>query len=290
MKTIALPKKIEFIKGTESNQKQVIIEPCYPGYGTTIGNSLRRVLLSSLPGAAVVGVKIKGADHEFMALSHIKEDVLEIILNLKQLRLKMFTPLDSKHLTGFGEETVKLELVARGEKKVTASCISKNSQAEIANPDLVLAHITDMAGVLEMEIFVEPGKGYVTIESRENKKHETGYIEMDSVFTPVLAVGINVENVRVGKMTNWDKLILDITTDGTITPEEAFTSATKILIEQFSALINDNQTDEIAEAKVSVDNPNEIIVAKKSGEELTEKAIINEEVKSKKRGRPKKAN
>ncbi|MFH1233185.1 MAG: DNA-directed RNA polymerase subunit alpha [Patescibacteria group bacterium] len=274
MKTIALPKKIEFIKGIESNQKQVVVEPCYPGYGTTVGNGLRRVLLSSLPGAAVVGVKIKGADHEFMALPHIKEDVLEIILNLKQLRLKMFT-----------EETVRLELVARGEKKVTAGNISKNSQVEIANPDLVLAHITDMAGVLEMEIFVEQGKGYVTIEGRENKKHETGYIEMDSIFTPVLAVGINVENVRVGKMTNWDKLILDITTDGTITPEEAFTFATKILIEQFTALISDNKADE-AVAISEVKNP--VADMEKQTESVKEEAI-SEDTKTRKRGRPKKS-
>jgi len=263
MRTISLPKKIEFIKGTDSNQKRAIIEPCYPGYGTTIGNSLRRVLLSSLSGAAVVGVKIKGADHEFMALPHIKEDVLEIILNLKQLRLKMFT-----------EEIVKLDLVVRGEKKVIAANINKNSQVEIVNPDLVLAHITDMAGVMEMEIFVAQGRGYVTIESRENKARETGYIEMDSVFTPVLSVGIIVENVRVGKMTNWDKLILDIATDGTITPEEAFDRAAKILIEQFTALTSDSQT------------------AVK--EESVEKTIIpdvvsDEEVKPKKRGRPKKS-
>ncbi len=273
MKTIALPKKIEFIKGIELNQKRVIIEPCYPGYGATLGNSLRRVLLSSLPGAAVVGVKIKGADHEFMALPHIKEDVLEIILNLKQLRLKMFT-----------EEMVKLELIVRGEKKVVAANIDKNSQVEIINTDLVLAHITDMSGVLEMEIFTAPGKGYVTIENRENKIRETGYIEMDSIFTPVLAVGINVENVRVGKMTDWDKLILDITTDGTITPEKAFADAVKILIEQFTALINDKQSVKIAEINVDNSNAKQEDVEK----EPIKESIVDEEVKLKKRGRPKK--
>lgn len=269
MDIIALPKKIEFIKGTKPNQKQVIIESCYPGYGITIGNALRRVLLSSLPGAAVVGVKIKGANHEFMALPHIKEDILEIILNLKQLRLKVFT-----------EEVVKLELEIRGEKEATAADIKKSNQVEIANPDLILAHITDMSGVLEMEIFVATGSGYITTENREGEKHEIGYIGVDSIFTPVLTVGINVENVRVGKMTNWDKLILDIVTDGTITPEDAFADATKILIKQFTALIGGEQ---IIENKVELVDE---VAQEVEKDEPVEEVI--EEAKQKRRGRPKK--
>ncbi len=225
MSIIALPKKIEFQKGDEPNQKLVVIEPCFRGYGTTLGNALRRVLLSSLPGAAVVGVKIKNASHEFKGAPHVKEDVLEIILNLKKLRLKVHS-----------EETVKLELDAHGEKEIKASDIKKNGQVEIINQNLVLANITDIAGSLNMEIFVSRGMGYETIESREGEKHETGYIEIDSIFTPILAVSVNVENVRVGKMTDWDKLTLDIKTDGTITPEEAFKKAAEILIEQFSSL------------------------------------------------------
>lgn len=226
MSTIALPKKIEFKKGNEPNQELVVIEPCFKGYGTTLGNALRRVLLSSLPGAAVIGVKIKGASHEFMSLPHVKEDVLEIVLNLKKLRLKIHS-----------EEVVKLELDVHGEKKVKASDIKKNSQVEIVNPDLALAHVTDIAGSLNMEIFVARGMGYETIESREGEKHEIGYIEIDSIFTPMVAVSVNVENVRVGKMTNWDKFVMNIKTDGTITPKEAFNKAAEILIEQFGALI-----------------------------------------------------
>lgn len=239
MQTIALPKKIDFTKGEQPNQGSIVIEPCYPGYGTTLGNSLRRVLLSSLPGAAVIGVKIKGADHEFTTLPHIKEDILEIILNLKQLRMKMFS-----------EEVVKLELEVHGEKEVKASDIKKNSDVEIVNPDLVLAHITEMAGKLEMEIFVSQGRGYETIESREAQKNEIGYIEMDSIFSPIVAVGTDVENVRVGKMTNWDKLILNITTDGTITPEEAFKQAVEILINQFSSLTGKEAIEEVKEETV----------------------------------------
>lgn len=271
MTKIALPKKIEFLKGADKNQKQVVIEPCYPGYGATIGNTLRRVLLSSLPGAAVVGVKIKGADHEFMALPHIKEDVLEIILNLKKLRLKMFT-----------DEVVKLELNVKGEKKVMAGNINPNSDVEIVNPELFIADITDMAGNLDMEIFVAKGIGYEMIESREKEKHETGYIEIDSIFTPVLAVGIKIENVRVGKMTNWDKLILDIETDGTITPEEAFTESTNILINQFSSLLS--QEEEV------VAEPAEKAPAEDKKEEKEAKPEDEAgEDKPKKRGRPKKS-
>lgn len=274
MQSIALPKKIEFKKGgKDSNQAEVIIEPCYPGYGTTLGNSLRRVLLSSLRGAAVVGVKIKGANHEFMTLPHVKEDVLEIILNLKQLRVKLYS-----------EEPVKLELDVFGEKEVKASDIKKNSQVEISNPDLHLAHITDMAGNLNMEIFVAPGRGYETIESRERtEKHEIGYIEMDSFFSPIASIAIAIENVRVGKMTNWEKLVLNIKTDGTITPEEAFKQATEILIDQFGSIMS------LAKGEKA-----EIETKEGAVEEITEKVELVEETEEdgdepkKRRGRPKK--
>lgn len=266
MQKIALPAKPAFNKGSKPNQNIIVIEPCFPGYGTTIGNALRRVLLSSLTGAAAVGVKIKGADHEFATLPHVKEDVLELILNLKKLRLKVFSA-----------EVVKLELDARGEKEVKAADIKKNSQVEIANPNLVLGHITDMAGSLIMEIFVSRGLGYVTVESRESDKHEIGYIEMDSIFSPILSVGVKVENVRVGKMTNWDKLILDLETDGTITPEEAFTGAVEILISQFSSLTATEQISAPAE------------VEEKSAVMTLETVEKEPEKKPKKKGRPKKS-
>ncbi len=260
MQHIALPKKIESKKGENANQGSIVIEPCYPSYGTTLGNSLRRVLLSSLPGAAVVGVKIKGADHEFTDLPHVKEDILEIILNLKQLRLKVFT-----------EEIVKLELDVHGEKGVKAGDITKNSQVEIMNPDLVLAHITDMAGKLNMEIFVSQGRGYETIESRDSKKQEIGYIEMDSIFSPVMHVGADIENVRVGKMTNWEKLILNITTDGTITPEEAFSQAVEILISQFSSLTGKEVAEE-AKEEIIEEKAEEVEVAEKPKKGKTKKS------------------
>lgn len=237
MEKIALPKKIDFKDGVEPNQGIITVEPCYPGYGITLGNSLRRVLLSSLPGAAVVGVKIKGADHEFMTIPHVKEDVLEIILNLKRLRLKIHS-----------DEEVKLELDIAGKKQVTAADITGNSAVEIINGDLNIATITDMAGSLTMEIYVDKGRGYRPVESIEDKRGEIGYIDIDSIFSPVVAVGIDLESVRVGKMTNWDKLILDVKTDGTIGYKDAFEKAVSILIEQFGALIgSEPEMDEVSE-------------------------------------------
>lgn len=240
MQTIALPKKIQFIPGSAPHQQLVVIEPLFPGYGTTVGNSLRRVLLSSLPGAAVIGVKIEGADHEFMAIPKIKEDVLQILLNLKSLYMKIHT-----------DEVVRLELEAHGEKEVKASDIKKNADVEIINTDLTIAHITDMAGKLKMEIFVTRGMGYEMVENRENRKKEIGYIEIDSIFSPVRVVGLNIENTRVGKMTNWDKLTLDITTNGVISPEEAFHEAVQILINQFNALTK--TTEELSAVEVESD-------------------------------------
>jgi len=210
----------------------MIIEPCFPGYGITLGNSLRRVLLSSLSGAAPIGVKIKGINHEFMSLPHLKEDILEFVLNLKELKLKVFS-----------DEVVKLELNIHGKKEIKASDITKNSLVEIVNPDFVLGHITDMAGSLNAEIYVSRGMGYEILESREKKDKELGYIDMDSIFSPVISVGVEVENVRVGKMTNWDRLILNIKTDGTITPEEAFYGSANILIEQFTALVPEKKEE-----------------------------------------------
>ena len=273
MQTIPLPKKIEYIPGNEPNQGQIIIEPCFPGYGITIGNALRRVLLSSLPGAAVVGIKIKGINHEFSALPHLKEDMLEFTLNLKQIRFKVFS-----------EEPVKLELDIHGKKEIKAGDIKKNSAVEIANPDFVLGHITDMAGSLVAEILVEKGMGYVMVENREKKEKEIGFIEIDSIFSPVLKVGIKVDNVRVGKLTNFDKLILDIKTDGTISPEEAFNESAKILIEQFGSL--EIGKDESAKT-IAKEEAKKIEAEAEAVEEISE--AEEEPAEKKKRGRPKKA-
>jgi DNA-directed RNA polymerase subunit alpha len=277
MVSIALPKKIEIKSAQDPNQGTIFVEPCYPGYGTTIGNAIRRVLLSSLPGAAVVGVKIKGASHEFMALPHVKEDVLEIVLNLKLLCLKVHS-----------DEIIKLELDVHGEKEVTAKDIKPNSDVEIANKDLILAHITDMAGNLSLEIFVSKGRGYETVENREKKNSEIGYIEIDSIFSPILNVGLDISNVRVGKMTNWEKLAIDVLTDGTITPEEAFYEAVKILISQFNAIISqptEEPGEELVDMLSAADADENVAGAK----DLTDDEEPAPEESKKKRGRPKKS-
>lgn len=259
MQNIALPKKIEFRAGNQPQEEIITIEPLFPGYGMTLGNSLRRVLLSSLPGAAVIGVKIKGASHEFMSLPHIKEDVLEMVLNLKQLRLKIFT-----------DEEVHLDLKVKGKKIVTAGDIIKNSQVEIKNKDLVLADITNEAGSLEMEITVREGRGYKMAEGAKKENREVGYIEIDSIFSPVTIVSINVENTRVGKMTNWDKLILTVKTDGTLSAKEAFNEAVGILVEQYSSLLPISEQAEVVADEVEPVELVEEIVANEDKEEKKE--------------------
>ena len=262
MQNIALPKKIDFKPGTQSHEGIITIEPLFPGYGMTLGNSLRRVLLSSLPGAAVIGVKIKGASHEFMALPHVKEDVLEIILNLKQLRFKIYT-----------DEEVKLELKVKGKKAVTAADITKDAQVEVKNPSLKIAHITDEAGSLEVEITVRDGRGYRMAEGTKKDNRDIGYIEIDSIFSPVIMVSINVENTRVGKMTNWDKLSLTVRTDGTITAEEAFKEAVQILVDQYSSFL--------ALADPSADSSVEV-AAEEEAEPFAGELEVDEELEEKK--------
>lgn len=231
MEQITLPKKIDYQPDSENKNKgQIIIEPCYPGYGITWGNALRRVLLSSLPGAAVTAVKIKGVRHEFSTIHHIKEDVLQIVLNLKLLRLKIFSVSDEK------DEPIKLKLSAKGEKKVTAADIEKSANVEIVNPDLHIATLTDKKAELEAEIIVCKGYGYVPSEEKDRTGLDLGTIVIDSIFSPIVKVGYRVENVRVGKRTDFDKLTLDIETDGTITPWNAFVQAASLLTDQFKFL------------------------------------------------------
>ncbi|MCD6470935.1 DNA-directed RNA polymerase subunit alpha [bacterium] len=222
---IFFPKNLEYVKNEKENEGTIIIEPCYPGYGLTWGNALRRVLLSSLEGAAISAVKIKGAKHEFTTLPYIKEDVLEIILNLKLLRLKIFS-----------NEPVKLCLKVSGEREVKASDFEKSSSFEIVNPDLHIATLTDKKASLQLEAIAEKGYGYIPSEQKDRSKFDLGTIIVDSVFSPVQKVGLKIENVRVGKRTDFNKIILSIKTDGVISPWEAFVQAVNLLSEQFDVL------------------------------------------------------
>lgn len=223
MENIPLPSKIEITAGSKANESIISIQPCFPGYGTTLGNALRRVLLSSLPGAAVTAFKIKGASHEFSALPNIKEDLVEVALNLKQLRLKVYS-----------NEPVKISLKSSGEKKVTAKEIKATSDVEVINTDLVIATLTDKSAELDIEMLVTQGRGYVPTEAKEKENIESDMILIDSIFTPVKNVGIKVDHVRVGQMTNYENLILTIETDGTISPNEALEKSNQILIDHFN--------------------------------------------------------
>lgn len=218
---IPLPLKPNIIK-QENNRAVFEIEGCYPGYGITLGNALRRVLLSSLPGAAVTGIKIKGIQHEFSTLPHIMEDVIEIILNLKQLRFKLAD--NEKH---------KLFLKASGEKNVKASEIKVPTGVEIINKDTHIAALTDKKAELEIEMDVEKGLGYWPVEQRQKQKLEIGLIPIDAIFSPIRKVNFEVENMRVGEKTDYNRLRFDVKTDGSITPEDAFKKAAEILVEQF---------------------------------------------------------
>jgi DNA-directed RNA polymerase subunit alpha len=225
MKNISLPTKF-VIEGEDKKSKaNVIIEPCSPGYGMTLGNALRRVLLSSLPGGAITAVKINGVGHEFSVIDNVSEDIVEVMLNLKQVRVKVYS-----------DEPVVLSLSAKGEGKVTGADVSSSSDAEIINKDQTIATLTSKDAKLDMEITVAKGIGYVPSEEQRDSKEkgEIGVILVDSIFTPVVNVGLDVEATRVGQKVDYDKIILDVETDGTITPEEAVQKAAEILASQFS--------------------------------------------------------
>lgn len=224
-KHIPLPDKINYTKGDSPNEKILTIEPFYHGYGTTIGNALRRVLLSSLSGAAITDVKIKGVDHEFSTIDGVKEDVVDIILNLKKIRFKMHT-----------DDPVVLTLSAKGLKEVKAGDFKKNPDVEIVTPDLPIATLSSKDAVLEMEVTVKKGRGYETVDQREEEEKEIGRIAIDAIYTPIVNVGMEVTQARVGQDINYDKLSLKIETDGTLTPEEAVETAAEILVDHFAML------------------------------------------------------
>lgn len=230
MEQIILPQVTEEAKG--ANSAEFTIAPLFPGYGHTVGNGLRRVLLSSLPGAGVTAVRLEGAEHEFTAVAGVKEDVVELILNLKTLRVQM-------HET---EEPVTLSLHVKGPAEVKAKDFEKNSKVTISNPDLHIATVAAKSSI-DLEVTVEYGRGYVPVEKRENKSNTLGVIALDSLYSPVQAVSIEVQNTRVGKMTNYDELKVLISTDGSITPAESLKQASAILVDQFALLASfDQQT------------------------------------------------
>lgn len=208
------------------------IEPLHPGYGMTLGNSLRRVLLSSIAGAAVTAFRINGVSHEFTTVPGIKEDVVAIMLNLKGIRFKVFS-----------DEPQVLTLTKKGKGPVKAKDIQLNADVELVNPDHVIAHIDDDKTTFSMEITVETGRGYRALDEQGVNRKLSDMIMLDALFTPVLRVRYKVENTRVGQMTDLDRLLLTVDTDGSITPSDAFEEAAAILVNQYTALAGQTRVE-----------------------------------------------
>ncbi len=210
---------------TSANYGKFDIEPLDPGFGTTLGNTLRRVLLSSLWGAAVTSIQIDGVAHEFTAIPHVKEDVTEVILNLKKLCLKAFT-----------EDPITLTLDVKGPAEVHASHIQATSDVEIVNPDLYICTLA-AKGHLRMELNVEKGKGYVPAERNKREGQPIGMIPIDAIFSPVEKANFTVEKTRVGQSTDYDRLILEVWTDGTMSPEEAVSHAADLFTQHLNLFV-----------------------------------------------------
>ncbi len=230
---IPLPSKPKIVEKKAENKALFKVESLYPGYGVTVGNSMRRVLLSSLGGAAITKVKISGVNHEFSTISGAIEDVITVILNLKELRFRVYSD---------EEQVAKLKV--KGEKEVKGSDFNLPSQVELKNPDAHIATLTSKNASLEMEVGIERGIGYSSAEDRKEEKLEVGQILIDSIFTPVKRASFHVENMRVGKRTDFDRLYMEVETDGTIAPEEAFSSAADILSRHFS-LVSSFEEEEV---------------------------------------------
>ncbi len=238
-----------------------VIEPLHTGYGMTLGNSLRRVLLSSIAGAAVTAFKIEGASHEFTTVPGIREDIVDIMLQLKKIRFRVYA-----------EEPQLLRLEFKGSGEITAKDIQVNADVEVVNPELVIASSDDNKTHLIMDLIVENGRGYRTVEEGTKKK-PSDMIALDAIFSPVLRVRYKVEDTRVGQITDLDKLVITIDTDGSISPKDAFEEAAAILVNQYSALAGqtrveaapanknvapsfNNEEEEPAELKVAIEDLN----------------------------------
>ena len=213
------------VDDTSATSATFLIEPMHAGYGNTLGNSMRRVLLSSIRGGAIVAFRIEGATHEFTTVEGVKEDVVDIMLNLKNVRLRVFT-----------DEPVELRLEKSGAGVITAGDIQTTADVEVVNPEQVIATIDDPNKTVIMDLVAEAGRGYQTIEESSANRLHSDMIALDAIFTPVLRVRYKVDSTRVGDETNLEKLALTVETDGTLTPREAFEEAAAILVSQYSTL------------------------------------------------------
>lgn len=224
MKQLLLPSDVSFSQGETNTEADLVISPCFYGYGTTLGNTLRRVLLSSLPGAAVEAFKIKGVQHEFTTVDGVREDAVEIILNLKQLAIKVYS-----------DDKVTLKIKKKGKGEVTAGDIINNADAEVIDKNVVIATLTTDKE-FEMDIIVGKGRGFKSAEDKNKEGYDLGIIVIDSIYNPVKDVGYKVEYTRVGDVTNYEKLILRVETNGVLTPREAVSQATQIIMDHFNII------------------------------------------------------
>ena len=236
---VALPSKPKPIR-EEENMGVYEIEGLYPGYGHTLGNSLRRIILSSLPGAALTQVKIDGVLHEFSTIEGVKEDVITIILNLKKVRFKMTT-----------DEPQTVTLSVKGAKKISAGDIKVSGQVEVLNPDQYICELTDKTAALEMEMKIEMGLGYLPKEAIQKEKVEIGTIALDAAFTPIRRVNYEVGTMRVGDRTDYNSLKITIETDGTLTPRSALETAIEVMIHQLKAIIGFKEEELVEMAPVA---------------------------------------
>ena len=232
--------KLDSVKELSKTSAEFVIKPLYYGYGNTLGNSLRRVLLSSVKGAAITAFSVEGATHEFTTIPGVREDVVDIMLNLKNIRFKMHTdaPVELS-LEMKGDKQSEKD----GDKRVVAGDIKLPAEVEIANPNQVICHIDDPKATLKMHFVVETGRGYLTIERSSEERLHSDMIAIDAVFTPVLRVRYKVENTRVGQDTNLQQLTLTVDTDGTLSPKEAFEEAAAILVNQYTALAGSTRVE-----------------------------------------------
>ncbi|MFA5871271.1 MAG: DNA-directed RNA polymerase subunit alpha [Parcubacteria group bacterium] len=266
MLEVTLPKNPTYV-ALNDNTGKIEIDGCYPGYGTTLANSLRRVLLSSLKGSAVTAIKIKGVTHEFSTVPGVLEDVIQIILNLKKVRFK-------SHQDG----PIRLTLKEIGVKTITAAQIQCPADVEVVNKDAHIAKITDKKGELDMEIEIQKGLGYVPVEQQLREKKEIGLIAIDAIYTPIKRVNYSIENTRVGKRTDYDKITLEVETDGSMSPQEAFTEAVGTVIAQYKALaeFNDEKLEEPAAKEVAVQPDENMLGANEAEPKQDAKSIGTE--------------
>lgn len=240
---VVLPSKPKIVK-EEGLTGIYEIDGLYPGYGHTLGNSLRRIILSSLPGAAITKVKIAGVEHEFSTIEGVKEDVINVLLNLKRLRLRVT-----------GDEAQVVYIKAKGAKIVTGKDVEVPGQVEVLNPELHIAELTSKTAELDIEATVQKGLGYVPKEVIEKDRVDIGAISLDAIFTPIRRVNYEVENMRVGDRTDFNRLRISIETDGTLTPHEALEQSIGIMIHQLKAIVGFKEEEVVVETEKEEDAP-----------------------------------